>query len=395
MLAVSDNPPLIVHVVYRFAVGGLENGVVNLINGLPRGAWRHGVISITEVSPDFCSRVTRSDVTYQTLGKETGHLVSLYPRLFRLFRGLRPAIVHTRNMAALEAVAPAWAAGVPVRIHGEHGWDTADLDGSSARLRWVRRGYSPLVTGYVALSQHLEDYLQRRVGIRRERITQLYNGVDTSRFFVRPGGSARTTDCPFRDPGLWLIGTVGRMEKVKDPVNLARAFVRAVERDPPSRAKLRLVMVGDGALRPEVERILNEAGLRELTWMPGERSDVPQIMRSLDCFILPSLAEGISNTILEAMASGLAVIATRVGGNSELVEDGMTGRLVPPADSEALATRILDYFHHPDVARRHGKAGCNRAVRRFSLDRMIADYDRLYRRLLERRGVRRASLNRA
>jgi sugar transferase (PEP-CTERM/EpsH1 system associated) len=395
MHSASNNPPLIIHVVYRFAVGGLENGVVNLINGLPRDAWRHGVIAITDFSPDFCSRVTRSDVTYLALGKQTGHLVRLYPRLFTLFRGLRPAIVHTRTMAALEAVAPAWAAGVPVRIHGEHGWDTADLHGSSARLRWVRRAYSPFVTGYIALSQHLEDYLQQRVGIRRERITQLYNGVDTARFFARPSGSTRAVDCPFRDPRLWLIGSVGRMEKVKDPVNLARAFVRAIERDPPARAKLRLVMVGDGALRPAVEQTLTEAGLRNLAWLPGERSDVPQIMRSLDCFVLPSLAEGISNTILEAMASGLTVIAARVGGNSELVEDAMTGRLVPPADSEALATRILDYFHHPDVARRHGKAGRNRVERRFSLDRMIADYDRLYRGFIERRGVRRASLNRA
>jgi len=395
MRAVPDNRPLIVHVVYRFAVGGLENGVVNLINRLPHDAWRHGVIALTDVSPEFCSRVTRSDVVYEALGKPPGHLIALYPRLFRLFRNLRPAIVHTRNTAALEAVVPAWAARVPVRIHGEHGWDTADLHGSSSRLRWTRQAYSPFVTGYIALSQHLEDYLAQQVGIGRERITQLYNGVDTAQFFARASGSARIADCPFRDPGLWLVGTVGRMQMVKDQTSLARAFVRAIERDPSARARLRLVMVGDGALRSEIERILDKAGVRELAWLPGERSDVPEITRSLDCFVLPSLAEGISNTILEAMASGLTVIATRVGGNAELVEDGMTGRLVPPADSEALATRILDYFHHPDVGRRHGKAGRNRAERRFSLDRMVADYDRLYRRLLERRGVRHSSLNRA
>jgi glycosyltransferase involved in cell wall biosynthesis len=95
------------------------------------------------------------------------------------------------------------------------------------------------------------------------------------------------------------------------------------------------------------------------------------------------------------MASGLTVIATRVGGNSELVEEGLTGRLVPPTDSNAIATRILDYLHHPDVLRRHGRAGRNRVERRFSLDRMVADYDRLYRSLLRRRGVHQSSLNRA
>lgn len=391
----TDRRPLILHVVYRFAVGGLENGVVNLINRLPHDAWRHGVVALTEVSPEFCRRVERGDVLYDALGKGPGHLLGMYPRLYGLFRKLKPAIVHTRNMAALEATLPAWAAGAPVRVHGEHGWDTADLDGSNARLRWTRRAFSPFVTSYVALSQHLQDHLQRRVGIGRERIVQLYNGVDTARFHPGGGGRTRVADCPFADPTLWLVGTVGRMQAVKDPVNLARAFVRAIERNPPARARLRLVMVGDGPLRPEVERTLTAAGMRELAWLPGERDDVPEIMRGLDCFVLPSLAEGISNTILEAMASGLTVIATRVGGNAELVEESLTGRLVPPADSEALATRILDYLHHPEVLRRHGKAGRNRAERQFSLDRMVADYDRLYRRLLQRRGVPHPSLNRA
>jgi len=388
-----DRRPLVLHVVYRFAVGGLENGLVNLINRLPHQSWRHGVLALTDVSPEFSRRVERSDVIYEFLGKGPGHLVGFYPRLYRLFRKLRPAIVHTRNMAALEATLPAWAAGAPVRVHGEHGWDTADLDGTNARLCWTRRAFSPFVTSYIVLSQHLQDYLQRRVGIDRERISQLYNGVDAARFLPSGGRRLRAADCPFTDPALWLVGTVGRMHAVKDPVNLARAFVRAIERDPPARARLRLVMVGDGPLRAEVERTLADAGMRELAWLPGERNDVPEIMRGLDCFVLPSLAEGISNTILEAMASGLTVIATRVGGNAELVEDGLTGRLVPPADGEALATRVLDYLHHPDVARRHGKAGRNRVERQFSLDRMVADYDRLYRRLLQRRGVPHPSLS--
>ncbi|MCC6610746.1 MAG: TIGR03088 family PEP-CTERM/XrtA system glycosyltransferase [Burkholderiales bacterium] len=391
----ADRRPLVLHVVYRFAVGGLENGLVNLINRLPFGAWRHGVVSLTDISPEFCRRVQRVDVLYEALDKDPGHLVGMYPRLFRLFRKLQPAIVHTRNMAALEATLPAWAAGVPIRIHGEHGWDAADLDGSNARLRWTRRAFSPFVTSYVALSQHLQDYLSRRIGIRPERIAQIYNGVDATRF-SRPGdGRPAISGCPFSGAGLWLVGTVGRMEAVKDPANLARAFVRAIERDPTARTRLRLVMVGDGTQKAEVEHILGQAGLAELAWLPGERDDVPEILRGLDCFVLPSRAEGVSNTILEAMSSGLPVVATRVGGNAELVEDRLTGRLVPPADGEALATRILDYSHHPDVARRHGKAGRNRVERQFSLDRMVAEYDRLYRHLLQRRGVPDPSLTRA
>ena len=147
---------------------------------------------------------------------------------------------------------------------------------------------------------------------------------------------------------------------------------------------MRLVMVGDGPLRADVEQVLQAAGCRHLAWLPGERSDVAEILRGLDCFVLPSLAEGISNTILEAMATGLPVVGTRVGGNPELVEDGLTGVLVPPSNSEAMARGIVAYFTDPAIARRHGRAGRLAAVHRYSLERMIADYVSLYDGLLAR-----------
>ncbi len=174
------------------------------------------------------------------------------------------------------------------------------------------------------------------------------------------------------------------MQEVKDQVTLAKAFVRAVRRHP-SGTRLRLVMVGDGPLRKRVDDVLGAAGLRELAWLPGERSDVPDILRGLDCFVLHSLAEGVSNTILEAMATGLPVVATRVGGNPELVEDGATGQLVPSADSEAMAMAILGYFDDPATARRHARAARQATVQRFSLDRMVRDYLSLYDALLRRR----------
>jgi len=377
--------PLVVHVVHRFAVGGLENGVVNLVNRMPAAAWRHAIVALTEVDHEFRARIRREDVTFIALHKRPGHLLGLYPALFRIFRELRPAIVHTRNLAALEATVPAWAAGVPVRVHGEHGWDVSDLDGSRRRYRLVRRVYRPFVHRYVALSRHLAEYLRERVGVPDDRVEQIYNGVDTARFRRAEARRAAIRGCPFTDPDLWIVGTVGRMQAVKDQTNLARAFVRALELHPAAARRLRLVMVGDGPLRPEVEAILSAAGRRELAWLPGERDDVPEALRGLDCFVLPSLAEGISNTILEAMASGLPVVATRVGGNAELMEDGLTGRLVPPANGEALAQAILGYFHEPATARRHGGAGRSHVERRFSLDRMVADYTRLYATLLARR----------
>jgi glycosyltransferase involved in cell wall biosynthesis len=170
------------------------------------------------------------------------------------------------------------------------------------------------------------------------------------------------------------------MEAVKDQTNLARAFVRALRIDPQARQRMRLVLIGNGTLRSAVEAILAEGGASDLAWLPGERADIPALLQCLDCFVLPSLAEGVSNTILEAMATALPVVATRVGANGELVEDGLTGRLVPAADSEALAHAIVAYFADPATAKRHGRAGRQRAERSFSLERMVEDYHRLYAR---------------
>ncbi len=379
---VARNRPLVVHVVYRFDTGGLENGVVNLINHMPAGAYRHAVVALTEVAPAFARRIRRDDVEFVSLHKPPGHGVKLYPRLYQLFRQWRPAVVHTRNLAALECQVPAMLAGVPVRIHGEHGRDVEDLHGTSVRYQWMRRAYRPFVHHYVALSRELATYLENRVGVPQRRITEICNGVDTDRFHPAPGGRVPIEDCPFIDPSLWLVGTVGRMQTVKAQTLLARAFIHALQLQPALRERLRLVMVGDGPLRAEAQALLDAAGVGPLAWLPGERTDVPDVMRGLDGFVLPSLAEGISNTILEAMATGLPVIATQVGGNAELVVPGETGEIVPPADAEALAANLVRLAADPARAVAMGRAGRAVVEQRFSLPGMVAAYRSLYDRLL-------------
>jgi glycosyltransferase involved in cell wall biosynthesis len=131
--------------------------------------------------------------------------------------------------------------------------------------------------------------------------------------------------------------------------------------------------------------VLAEAGVEQLAWLPGERADVPDVMRGLDCFALPSLAEGISNTILEAMASGLPVVATDVGGNAELVVDGQTGELVPSGDVQAMAASIAGLASDPARAAAMGAAGRLRVERHFSLPAMVDAYRQLYDRLLAER----------
>lgn len=376
-MATETAPPLIVHLLYRFDTGGLENGVVNLINRLPPGRYRHMVIALTEVT-DFRLRVQQPGVEFLALHKPPGHGWGLYPRLYRLLRRLRPAVVHTRNLAALEFQLAAWAARVPLRVHGEHGRDVSDLDGSRRRYQWLRRAYSPFVHRYVALSRDLGDYLERKVGIAPRRIRQIYNGVDTAAFHPAAGIREAMAGCPFGAPEQFIIGSVGRMQAVKDPLNLARAFALALQIAPALRSRLRLAMVGDGPLRADVQAELREQGLTELAWLPGDRSDVAQLMRGFDCFVLPSLAEGVSNTILEAMASGLPVLATRVGGNAELVDEGQTGLLLPPAEPRALAEALVRLATDAALACRMGQGGRQRAERRFSMQAMLEGYQAVY-----------------
>jgi sugar transferase (PEP-CTERM/EpsH1 system associated) len=372
----SDSRALVVHVVYRFAVGGLENGVVNLVNRLPSHSWRHAILSLTDIEPGFAGRVSRSDVEMIAFNKPPGHAFRIYPALYRRIRALAPAIVHTRNLAALEATVPACMARVPVRIHGEHGRDSDDPDGSNVRRQWIRRAFKPFVTRYVALSPDLERYLIERIGVPKDRVEQVYNGVDVTKF--TPAQSrVPIPGCPFVDPRLWLVGTVGRLDAVKDQGNLAAAFVEAVKR-PDARERMRLVVVGDGDLRDDVDAILRAGNVRDLAWLAGERSDIPTVLQGLDAFVLPSRGEGVSNTILEAMASELPVVATNVGANAQLVIDGECGVIVPPGNREAIAEAILRYFDDKTLARAHARAGRARVVHLFSLDRMVERYHRLY-----------------
>jgi len=376
-----SKPPLIVHVIYSLGVGGLENGLVNLINHIPPGRYRHAIVCLKDYT-DFHKRIAREDVEIVALNKQEGNDIGLYFRLFKTLRQLKPDILHTRNLAAMEGQVVAALAGIKARLHSEHGRDIFDLHGKNRKYNLLRKAISPFPGHFIALSKDLESWLTDTVGVAPDRMSQIYNGVDSVRFHPRSGSRTSLGPEGFFTEDAFVIGSVGRMAAIKDFPSLVRAFLILLEKEPANRKRLRLLIVGDGVSRQQCLSMLREAGAEELAWLPGERADIPELMRAMDLFTLPSLGEGISNTILEAMASGLPVIATQVGGNVELVKEALTGKLVAPGKPEQMAKAILEYFRCPELLDSHGKAARQEIENRFSMEAMTESYLKVYDKVL-------------
>ena len=384
MHAVSKHQaPLIAHVLFRLGTGGLENGLVNLLNNLPADKYRHAIVCMTDYT-DFRDRLKRKDVEVYCLHKKAGKDFHVYVRLWRLLAKIQPDVLHTRNLSALEAQLPGFLLGVKCRIHGEHGRDVDDLYGTNPKHILLRKFFRFIVQRYLPMSQDLETWLQQTIGVAPQKISQIYNGVDMAKFQPILPKPLELLPENFRGKEVLRIGTVGRQAEVKNPMLLLEAFMHLVKTYPEAASTARLVMVGNGILHQRLAEMALAAGIEDQVWLAGDRSDVAQLMQTFDVFVLPSLNEGISNTILEAMASSLPVIATRVGGNPELVVDGQSGLLVESQNPKALAEAIKYYLDHPQLAKQQGEYGRSLCQQRFSLQRMLQDYMAVYDQLIEK-----------
>ena len=366
----SAEPIVIVHVIHHLVIGGMENGLVNLVNRLDQDRYRHIIICVEDFS-EFRDRIT-ADVRVIPMFRSRSGVWPLRRRLYRLFREIRPDIVHTRNMSALDAIIPARLAGVKYCIHGEHGFDVDDLSWSNRKKQLLRKLHRPFVHDYIAVSQHLRNNLLTVIGCRKNRVHQIYNGVDTEKF--ASGNSKATTVLPL------TFGTVGRLQKVKDQRALVLAFARLVEASSDVRKQARLLIYGDGPMKDSLEKLIEDNGLEDCAHMMGATHNPAAAYREIDVFVLPSLMEGISNTILEAMSSGLPVLASNVGGNAELVTDRHTGFLFEAGDSVGLSRLMNTYFSDRTLLTGHGIAGREKVESEFSLTRMIHEYEGVYSR---------------
>jgi sugar transferase (PEP-CTERM/EpsH1 system associated) len=367
----------------RFGVGGTELVVLKLIRGLSEGWFEHRLASLRGMEP-VLENVTLPGGELLVAGnRSNGFQFSVF-RLAEMMRTYRPHVVHSRNWGAIESIPAAFLARVPVVIHSEHGYELDILTGLPNRRRIFRRAAYSVTDAVVTVSRELRDYHARQAWLSPERIRVIYNGVDTQTFVPRPEARVMLRKRFGLPEQRFIAGTVGRMVPIKDHPTLLRAVEILAQRGIDAHA----LLVGSG---PELERneqfVKASSVLQGRVTFTGLSQEIPELLNTMDAFVLTSISEGMSNTLLEAMATGLPLLATGVGGNTEVIEPEQTGWLFQPQDAEALATRIALLVSRENLRRDFGAAARTRAVERFSLSRMLKEYADLYLELAKRRGV--------
>jgi glycosyltransferase involved in cell wall biosynthesis len=357
-LATGPRRLRVAHVTFGMDMGGLEKLLVEFARHADRSRFDLHFISLGHRGV-IADEIEAAGWPVTALGIPTGLHPRLAWRLTRLLRRLGTDVVHTHDERPhIYGTVAGRLAGATRVIHTRHGRAL----NISPRQRIVVRLLALGVDRFVCVSEDVAR-LSIAHGVPARKVCTVWNGIDLTRFACRgpcPGGPA-------------VI--VGRLNPEKDHATLLRAVDRVVRTDP----SFRLEIAGEGPCREDLYRLAGERSLAGHVRFLGQVQDIPTLLGRAGLFVLSSLSEGVSLTLLEAMASGLPVVATRVGGNPEVVADGQTGRLVPSADPEALAAALLELWRDPDAGRRMGAAGRARVERHFDVTGMVAAYESLYR----------------
>jgi sugar transferase (PEP-CTERM/EpsH1 system associated) len=364
------------HVLLSLQPGGLENGVVNVVNRLDSQAFRSSVCCLKRAG-EFAARLTGDQTQIYEMDWRGGNDFALPFKLARLFRDTRPDIVHTRNAESyFYGFLGAKLAGVPCLIHSEHGRTFNDR-----KIRFhVQRWFSRFTESIFAVSERLKTDLITQIGIPSNKIDVLYNGVDLQKF--KPVNRDEIRSRANFKPNDIVVGSVGRLVPVKNYGLLLRA-VSTLKME-----SIVIALIGEGADRVALEALARELGIEERVRFFGHRDDVADLLSTMDIFVLPSISEGMSNTQLEAMAAGVAVIASNVGGNAEIVQHGVNGLIFPSGDEAALSGHLLRLATDHGSRTKLAQAGRDRVLRDFTIDAMIKRYEHLYRTVLAEHGRR-------
>lgn len=369
----TATPIRILHVIHGLPYGGLENGVINLANHLPHPTFEQGICCLDQRG-EMADRLP-AWVPVWVLNRKR-HNIGLWFRLAKLIREWQPAIIHCRNWNSwLDAVMGRLLSGQRCRlVWSFHGF--AAHDDFPPRRRIASRILARLSDHLAAVCHDTAKRFGQATGIDPERFAVLYNGTDLDRF--QPGDKqAIRQDLGLPEEACIAI-TVASLVPIKNHGTLLQAIARLPEEA--TRDSL-FVWLGDGAERGALLQQAGHLGLEARILMPGKSDRVADYLAAADLFILPSRLEGMSNAIIEAMASGLPVLAGSVGGNPELVVHEDTGLLVNPLDADDMAQALDRLLTTSDLRKCLGQAARRRAEQLFSLPAMMRSYGDFYREL--------------
>ncbi len=362
----NNKPAIVVHLIYRFDIGGLERVMVNCINAMQDNNYQHVVIALTEVS-DFVQHLNNSVEVHQ-LNKKSGKDLASHCRLFKLLRQIKPNILHTYNLAAIEYHLVAKLAGVKGHIHAEHGRDNADPQGLNKKHNLLRKLMSPFIDYFVAVSTDLADWLKETVEIPSKKVNLIRNGINTDSFYRQRA-----------DDDVVRFIHVARFDLVKDQAGLITAFAQLLQ---DSDIKAHLMLVGDGEQMSPLKSLVQQLNINEYVEFTGAKNNIAELLSNADVFVLSSIAEGIPMTVLEAMASSLPVISTHVGGLPELIIPHENGLLVEKQNSEQLSLAMENYVNNRDFIEQHGKRAKLFIEDNYSEKNMVSEYLNLYNKSL-------------
>ena len=359
----------ILHLIQGLEIGGLEIMVVNLLERLDRSRYRPSICCY-----DFLGSLSQGlpekGIGVHLLRRRPG-IDYFYPfKLAKYLKKSKIKILHLHNPTALfYGTLAGRIAGTPCIIYTEHGRDFS----SSVKVRIANSLLCKMVNRVVVVAEHGKRYLVEYEGVDERRIFKIYNGIDSQKFGRTHNGKVIRSGLGLHDDQS-IMGIVARLDPIKNHTCLIRAMRIIATRLPEAV----LLIIGDGLLRTELESLTANLQLQDHIKFLGARSDIPELLSMLDVFVLSSLSEGLSLTLIEACAAAKPMVATDVGGNPEIVEHESNGLLVPSDRPEDLAKAILEILSHEVKARLMGEKGRKKFEEEFTLDVMVKKYEDLY-----------------
>jgi sugar transferase (PEP-CTERM/EpsH1 system associated) len=372
----------VLHVIDRLHLGGTEKVLAKLIKGLDPDLFQHSICTLRGTDPAALSWL--SDIDIIDAGCDAAGFQFSVQRLARVMRAIRPTIVHSRNWGGIEGSLAARWIGTPVVVHSEHGYQLNMKLGLPLRQRILRHVAYRCANAVFTVSRELRDFHATQAWWDADSISVLHNGVDGDKFSPSFGVPTRTRrQLGICDEAL-VIGFVGRLIALKD----VKTLLVALESVVPEIPNVHALVVGSGPELVSLQGyVVGSPTLHDRVCFAGSREDVAELLKVMDIFVLPSLMEGMSNTLLEAMATGLPVIATEVGGNSEILTDSACGYLFKPGDVADLGKKLLTLLLNGEQRRQYGEEARRKVLTTFSLESMLGHYHQLYLELATKCGA--------